>query len=57
MRRSLKAVTVVLYSGGMESVWVAAGRKREKGEKRLAHGRKCGRMCERWKWQRDMREE
>jgi hypothetical protein len=31
LRRSLKAATVVLYSGGMESVWVAAGRKGEKG--------------------------
>jgi len=30
LRRSLKAATVVLYSGGMEGVWVAAGREGEK---------------------------
>jgi len=46
LRRSLKAATVVLYSGGMDGVWVAAGRgRREKRrEERLVHGRKCGRM-------------
>jgi len=30
LRRSLKAATAVLYSDGMEGVWVAAGREREK---------------------------
>jgi len=30
LRRSLKAVTVVLYSGGMEGVWVAAEREEKK---------------------------
>jgi len=30
LRRSLKAATVVLYSGGMEGVWVVAGREGEK---------------------------
>ena len=30
LRRSLKAATIVLYSGGMEGVWVAAGREGEK---------------------------
>jgi hypothetical protein len=36
LRRSLKAVTVVLYSGGMEGVWVAAERE-EKKEGGAAH--------------------
>ena len=46
LRRSLKAATVTLYSGGMEGVWVAAGREGEKegGVARRWRDRTCGRM-------------
>ena len=54
LRRSLKAATVVLYSGGMEGVWVAAGREGEKEggaarawQKVRPHGARCGARCER----------
>jgi len=46
LRRSLEAATVALYSGGMEGVWVAAGKEGEKegGAAHRWHVRKCGRM-------------
>jgi len=54
-----KAATVALSSGGMEDVWVAAGREREKegGAARRWRDRKCDAWCERWKWQRVVKKE
>ena len=62
MRRSLKAATVALYSGGMEGVWVAGsqrGGREKKREERLADStvESANAWCERWEWQRDEREE